>query len=161
MPAKPLTDKIVSLIDHLPPMPNNIIRLRKAAADPNVNFNQLVPILKEDPGLCADILHIANSAFYGVHHTVDTIDEAVRYFGVEHLIEFVSVSFSEKTVKKFFHHVKNLNDYFDHSRQISTAAYLLAKHAKKSVHEQNQFAIAGLLHDLDTDLVNADLNGCT
>lgn len=148
MNKKNYADAIIKHIERLPPMPQNIVELRKRIADPHVNFASLVPILKNDPALCADLLHIANSAFYGVHHTVETVDEAVRYFGVDHLVDFISVSFSEKVVRGYFKNVKNLNDYFHHSLNVSTAAGILAKVARKDPHEQNVTAVAGLLHDI-------------
>jgi len=148
MAKKNKTDEIIELVDTLPPMPNNILLLRKAIADPNVNFSMLAPIIKEDSGLCADILRMANSAYYGVHHRVETIDEAIRYIGINHLIDFVSISFSEKAIKKSFPKIKELDDYFVHARQISLASMILLKAAKRSPKEQNVASIAGLLHDI-------------
>lgn len=145
---KGLIDKVIDLIDVLPPMPDNIIQIRQAAADPNVNFTMLVPIIKRDSALCADVLHIANSAFYGVGHRVDTVDEAVRYIGIEHLLEFLAVSFSEKVIREQYGNLKELHDYLVHSQQISVAAELLTKAARRSRHDQNAAAIAGLLHDI-------------
>ncbi len=141
-------DKIIALIDKLPPMPDNIVKLRRACANPYVNFNYLTPLLEEDPGLCADILHMANSVFYGINHRVETISEAVRYIGINHLVDFVSMSFSHKVIKKYFSGIKNLNDYFEHSRRISYATNILAKAAGKKSETLEFYTIAGLLHDI-------------
>ena len=68
-----LADKIIDLIEKLPPIPENIVKLRQMAANPNANFTIIVPILKEDPGLCADILHIANSVFYAPDRELNSV----------------------------------------------------------------------------------------
>lgn len=143
-----LIEQITSIIDKLPPMPANISRLRQAAANPRANYNTLLPILKEDPGLCTDLLRFANSAIYAVGHEVLTVDEAIRYFGMSNLVNFVATSFVDKVVRKYFSHVKNLNEFHTHSLEISRAAALIAKAAGKNKMEQDSYAVAGLLHDI-------------
>ncbi len=91
-----LSNRVVELIDQLPPLPETIAELRKVAANPNVRFSHIVPILKNDPPLCADLLHLVNSAYFGVNHTVEGVEEALRIFGVEPLINFVTLTFSER-----------------------------------------------------------------
>ncbi|MBD3418949.1 MAG: HDOD domain-containing protein [Chitinivibrionales bacterium] len=143
-----LSDSIIGIIDRLPPMPETIRHLRRMAANPNITFKALLPVLKKDPAICADLLHMANSAYYGINHPVETLDEAVRYFGVQQLINYISISFSDKAIREFFTNISNLSDYFTHSRRISVASTELAKAANLGKHEQDVVAIAGLLHDL-------------
>jgi len=140
--------KLVNSIRNLPPMPSNVLNLRRAAADPNVNYNIIVPLLKEDPSLCADLLRIANSARYGVGHIVDTIDEAVRYFGMYSLCEFVAAACSEKIIRKAFSNIRNLSDYLAHSRKISKASGFISQAMKVGTHDQEVYAVTGLLHDI-------------
>ncbi len=143
-----LSRRVAELIDHLPPLPETIVELRKAAANPNVRFTHIVPILKNDPALCADLLHLVNSAYFGVNHPVENISEALRIFGIEPLINFVTLSFSEEAIRTYFAGITNLNDYFQHSRQISIAAAIVAKKAKKNKQVQDFLSTAGLLHDI-------------
>jgi len=145
---KEFIEEIIQHVNHLPPMPANIIKLRKASQDPHANFAMLSPLIEEDPGLCADILHMANSAFYGVNHQVDTIQEAIRYFGMKPLIDFISLSFSNKAIKKSYSSIKNLDQYFIHSKQIAIASRILSKHAGKNRQYQDFFHVSGLLHDI-------------
>lgn len=148
MSNKELGGKVAELVDTLPPMPATIMELREAAADPDCNYKRIIPHLKKDPGLCADVLRIANSALFGVSHKVETVEESVRYFGMNRLIDYVATSFSEKVVRDSFRSLRNLSDYFDHSAQISAAAHIIAKHANMNSHDQDMFTVAGLLHDI-------------
>lgn len=141
-------DRVVEIVDKLPPIPANILDLRRAVADPNVEFSQLVPLLKKDPGLAADLLKFANSARYGVEHHVDTIEEAVRYFGMTNLVEFVTAAFAEHFVRSAFTTIRGLDAYFTHSREISGAARQLAIHGGFSSHDCEAYALVGLLHDI-------------
>jgi putative nucleotidyltransferase with HDIG domain len=143
-----IAKKLVEHIDQLPPMPSNVFKLRQAAANPNINYDHITPILKEDPSICADLLHIANSARYGVGHKVETIEEAVRYFGMGSLVEFVAAACSEKIIRRKFASVRNLNEYLIHSRKISIATSYISRALKVSSHDQEVYSITGLLHDI-------------
>lgn len=143
-----VADKLCAAVNKLPPMPGNVFKLRRAAADPDINYDAIVPILKEDPSLCADLLRIANSARYGVGHRVDTIDESVRYFGMHSLCEFIAAACSEKIIREAFKNIKNLNNYLTHSRQISKATAFISRALSVNSHEQEVYAVTGLLHDI-------------
>lgn len=141
-------DKVIELINQLPPVPDNITKLRKLCIDPNARFKDFIPLIEGDPGLCADILHMANSAYFGIGHSVESVGEAVRYFGMTHLVDFISISFSDKVIRNNFSTIESLNEYFKHSRIISLATRIIAKVVGKSTTEQEFFSIAGLLHDI-------------
>ncbi len=143
-----LSHRVAELIDQLPPLPDTIVELRRVSANPNVRFSHIVPILKKDPPLCADLLHLVNSAYFGVNHTVEGVEEALRIFGVEPLINFVTLTFSEKAIRSQFASIQNLNTYFQHSREISKAAGILAKRARKNKQVRDFLSTAGLLHDI-------------
>lgn len=139
---------VLSAIDDLPPMPDSIVKMRAICANPNSSFNDLVPVIETDPNLCADILHRANSAYYGISHTVESINEAVRYIGFSHVVDYISVSFSKKVIQSQCSGIKNLNAYFTHSNTVSRATKCLAKASGKPRDIQEFYTIAGLLHDI-------------
>lgn len=143
-----VAERIVRQVEALPPMPATALRLRAAAADPNVNFSRLVPLIERDPGLCADLLRFANSAAYGVGHPVETVEEAVLYFGMDNLTEFILLSFSNRLVRESFRMLRHLDDFFAHSEEVSTACVMLAREAGLSRHEQDVCKVAGLLHNV-------------
>jgi HD-like signal output (HDOD) protein len=143
-----VTRRIIGQVESLPPMPATAMRLRAAASDPNVGFARLVPLIEKDPGLCADLLHFANSAAYGVGHPVETVGEAVLYFGMDNLVEFILVSYSNRLVRESFGQLRHLEDYFVHSEQVSLACCLLAKEARLPRHDQEVCKVTGLLHNI-------------
>ncbi len=144
-----LMEKLAARIEGLPPMPQSVLKLREAIAKPDANYDDLVGPLKEDPGVCADLLRVANSARYGVSHKVETIEEAVRYFGMPSLADFVSAACSERIIRKAFSNsIANLNDYVQHSRQISRAACFACQLLKMDHRQQEAYSISGLLHDI-------------
>ncbi|MBN2163050.1 MAG: HDOD domain-containing protein [Pontiellaceae bacterium] len=143
-----ILQKILSLIESLPPIPENIQRMRAVCANPNSSFRDLVPIIEKDPCLCADILHMANSAYFGLTHKVESVREAVRYIGFNSVVDFITVSFSNKAVRAQFSSIRNLEEYFAHSNNVAKATRCLAKAAGKRSEVQEFYTIAGLLHDI-------------
>lgn len=140
--------RVTEEIDKLPPIPTNIIDLRRVAADPNVEFSKIVPLLNKDPGMAANLLKFANSARYGVSHKIDSIEEAILYFGMSNLMEFIAVSFADGVMKKSFSRLHGVDSYFDHSREISAQCRTIAIAANMSRHDQETYALVGLLHDI-------------
>lgn len=141
-------NEILSLIDSFPQLPDNIIKLKRICANPNTNFTDIVPIIEKDAGMCADILHMANSAYFAVSHEVESIKEAVRYIGFDAISDFVTIAFSNRIINGEFKNIKNLDKYFKHSEEVATATKYLAKSANKSPELIEFFTIAGLLHDI-------------
>ena len=146
--SEELMEKLVARIDGLPPMPQSVVQLREAIARPDSNYGDLIAPLKGDPGICADLLRVANSARYGVSHKVETIEEAVRYFGMPSLADFVSAACSERIIREAFSNIRNLNEYVQHSRQIARAACYTCQMLKIDPRQQEAYSISGLLHDI-------------
>ena len=140
--------EMLAIIDRLPPLPENILRLRRSCGDPNASFDDLAAIIERDPGLAADVLHIANSAYFSLGHQVESIPEAVKYIGFRGVGDYVTAAFSKKVVKEFFKDIPDLFDYFKHSDDISRATMILARCAGKPREMLDFYTVTGLLHDI-------------
>lgn len=145
---KTMASRIAEEVARLPPIPSSIHELRHAIANPDVDFPHIVPILKKDPGLSADLLKFVNSARFGVRHRVETIEEAVMYFGMANLIELVNGVFADAMVMKTFFQLKGIDRYVEHSREIAQACGILAATAGMEPHRQHTLSLIGLLHDI-------------
>ena len=143
-----MMDQIVHQIEVLPPMPETAMKLRSLVNQPDVDFPQVVPYIEKDPGLCADLLRFANSAATGVGHPVETVGEAVRYYGMDNLIQHIWVFYANRLIRESFRPIKHLDDYFLHAEQVSTACTLLARRANLVFHDQEVCKVVGLLHNI-------------
>ncbi len=141
-------DQIIRQIETLPPMPETAMRLRSLVNQPDVDFPQVVPYIEKDPGLCADLLRFANSAATGVGHSVETVGEAVRYYGMDNLLHYIWIFYSNQLIRESFRALKHLDDYFLHAEQVSTACALLARRANLVFHDQEVCKVVGLLHNI-------------
>jgi HD-like signal output (HDOD) protein len=58
-----IPNKILEKVSAFPSMPKAGIKLRALLSDKNVSINEIEKILRKDPGLAANVLRLANSAF--------------------------------------------------------------------------------------------------
>lgn len=141
-------ENIIELINSLPEIPPAIMDLRMAISDPSTDYTDLVAILEKDEVLCADLLKFANSAYYGIEHKVESITEAVRYFGMTNLVELTAASFSERVIRHTFSDLSDLGSYFKHALDISRSCGMLTSAMGAKQREQELYIMAGLLHDI-------------
>jgi HD-like signal output (HDOD) protein len=67
----------------LPSLPKVAIDILSLAEDPDVALPSLARIVSQDPALVAKILKTVNSSFYGLAHTVSSVEHAVVVLGLE------------------------------------------------------------------------------
>jgi HD-like signal output (HDOD) protein len=142
---KELARQVAQLIEVLPPMPENISRLMTADIDSPKTDSQVRHLIDQDPGLCTDLLHLASALN---RDKIETVDDAVKQIGICALVQFIGISFARKTIVQEFSAMEHLDDYFEHSRDISLCCGFLADYYDMPVHQKQMYAVAGLIHDI-------------
>ena len=74
--------KVAGDVSVLPSAPGMYLAITRAIANPIASISDLAHIIEKDPGLCAKILQVANSAFFGIGRKVTNITEASTYLGM-------------------------------------------------------------------------------
>jgi len=145
---KDFEDKVTEFIHRLPPMPGNVSELLNAANVQDMDDEELLAYVKHDPGLCADLLHLANTFSIRVEGHDDTIEEAVSSVGIKPLIQLVGVWYARNIIAKEFNLLDHLNDYFSHSQEISLACRAMSEILEADEHDCQVAYVAGLIHDM-------------
>lgn len=65
----------------LPPAPRTFMTLLKVLADPRSSLADAARVVERDPALCAKILQVVNSAFFGLPRRVSNVEIAANYLG--------------------------------------------------------------------------------
>jgi len=76
-----MNEKLIEKIKQcptLPSLPRVAIEMLSLAEDPDVALPALARIVSQDPALVAKILKTVNSSFYGLAHTVSSIEHIRR-----------------------------------------------------------------------------------
>lgn len=140
--------KVAELIHRLPPMPSNIEQIFQAANDPNEDDPSLLELIRQDPGLCANLLHLANTFSSSPEGHDETIDEAAESVGVRPLAQLVGIWYAKDIISKEFFCLENLNDYFLHSQEISLGCRVISEITGIKEHDCEISIVAGLIHDM-------------
>lgn len=145
---KEMEQKVSEIIYRLPPMPENLEKLLALSPGHDDSPEKIIGIIKSDPGLCADLLHLANSFCSPPLDSIDTVEDAVESVGVMSLVQLMRVLYAREVIDKEFSELPHIDDYFSHSRHISKGCLILAEICGFERHQQQMYAVAGLIHDI-------------
>lgn len=121
-------------------------RIIELAGDPNSDSRKIADVLSTDSALTAMALRLANSAFYGIPHTVFNAVDAVSILGTSTISTIASVALVKQISSlKLKHEAFNLDLFFAHCLKTACVARLIAH--GYNVGPNKGFTI-GLLHDI-------------
>ncbi len=142
-----LARKITELVDRLPLFPHNIDELLATAVKPSEDNKEILRLIESDPELCTELLQVARS-YYGTAANIETIEDAVNHVGLQALVQLIGISYARNAIQEEFTALKYLNEYIDHSEDISTSCRILAEVSGIPKGELEIYTIAGLIHDV-------------
>jgi len=124
-----------------------ISKLVNVLGDPKASAKDVMHLISVDPGLSARVLHLANSAYYGLAREIDTIHRAVVVLGFNTIIS-LSISSSMGKIFEGNNACAHLPGalLWKHSMGTAVCAKLIAH--KTGLFDKETAFIAGLLHDL-------------
>ena len=76
-------EQLVGAIDDLPTVPRVYQALISALASPKADITTVAAIVESDPAIAIKVLHLVNSAFFGLSRRTASIHQAVSFLGVE------------------------------------------------------------------------------
>lgn len=65
----------------LPTAPTTYLAISKALANPSCGIQDVSRIVEREPSLCAKVLQVVNSAFFGLPRAVTSVSQAATYLG--------------------------------------------------------------------------------
>lgn len=146
MESTKLTE-IVASIEAFPSMPAAGSKLLAVLEEPEVSVQKVEGILRYDPGLTANVLKLANSAYFGIPARVGSVKQAIVLLGLKRLMQLVIASCVGAVMNKS---IPGYNippgNLWRHSIAVSIAAEALVKDKKNL--ETEDFFTAALLHDI-------------
>jgi putative nucleotidyltransferase with HDIG domain len=144
---KDIPDKIIEKVSIFPSMPKAGIKLRALLSEKDVATEEIERILRHDPGLAANVLRLANSAYFGIPTKVNTLKHAVILLGVKRFAQIAVTACMNKVMDTAVQgYGLSSGDLWLHSIAVSTTAEALAKNRKLA--ENSDFFTPALLHDL-------------
>ncbi len=142
-------DRLFTSVPQLPSIPTVVQALIASLGDEDADIGSMVARIKQDQSLCARVLRLANSSYYGARHKVGAIDDAVTLIGLNALRTLVIAS----GITAAFAKVEgiNLHSFWRHSMFTAT----LARDLGKMAGINGEFAYtAGLMHRIGQLLID-------
>jgi len=143
-------------LDRLPPIPELPEQLLKLRSDPNNTVDQLVALVEQDLGICAQILRYANSAIFADRQHVTSLKDAIfRVLGYDTVLH-LSLGYALGRVFKLPEKGPlGRISFWQHATYSAALAQHLARAMPKHIRPKPGIIyLTGLLHDVGFLVLN-------
>ncbi len=131
----------------VPSLPEVLVSVNKAIADPDMGFAEIAAIIQRDPPYTAKLLQLANSPAYQGNGQTSTLSFAISRIGVEAVRSLITaVAVAEMVENVHASAVEPLRQFYQEASEIAALCFVLARRLG-SVPEERAL-MAGLLHRL-------------
>jgi len=139
--------KVKQLVDKLPLFPKDVDRLLAAAVKPNKKNAEILRLIQRDPVLGNELLELLGR-YYASAKRAKTVENAVDCVGTQPLTQLIGVLYARDAIRKELSSLKYMNEYLDHSEDISVACHILANISGAPQDKREMYTVAGLMHDI-------------
>lgn len=133
-------------VENLFSLPELYFQIKKTIEHPKSTLMDVANIISQDPNICARLLKIANSSFFGFASKIETIDRAISIMGLAHLQNLVLAISATKSFNAINNELISMKDFWLHSVYVATISQLLAR--KCQILDNERLFVSGLLHDI-------------
>jgi len=149
-------DEVLSRLRDVPAMPAAAMEAIRVLQDPRADAQAIMKALEHDPGLTANVLRLANSAYFGTPRKVSTVREAAVRLGTKRILRVVVACAAAPVVRRG---IKGYDlppgELWQHSASVAVGTDALAEVLKAAL-PASAFT-AGLLHDVGKILLGTYL----
>ncbi|MBD3220585.1 HDOD domain-containing protein [bacterium] len=140
-------DEILSQVSSVPSLPAVVCQLQQYLDDPEVNFSKLARVIECDPGLTANVLQLANSAYFGWQGGIASVRDAISRLGTKRIFQMVlCMSVAPLVRKPIRGYELEAEKLWEHCVAVAIGAEKIAARRRPKV--QSSAFTAGLLHDV-------------
>ena len=150
-----IIDQVIQQIEHLPTLPQVVMRVLSMAESPKISAVELSKVL--DQSLAAKVMKVANSAYYGGKgRKISSIHHAIMMIGFESVKEIILTT-------SFFHtlhdakDVQALQPLWQHSLECALIAKRLAWMYRYDTLDEAY--LSGLTHDIGRLVIQQYFSG--
>ena len=157
MPEPVNAEKLASIVEELPTLPSVMFEVLAVAEDERSTASDLEDVIMRDQALSAKILKVANSAYYGIPRSVDTVSRATVLLGFQTVVGLaLTVSVYDTLWGAGKGHYLDRRELWKHSLGVATAARFLSPN--RNSKEAAVGFTAGMLHDVGKTIFDSHLS---
>lgn len=135
-------------VHELPALPGLVTRLVELVESESATAEQVEQLIATDPALTAKVLHLANSAYYGLTRTISTVKQAVIVLGF-HTVKNLVLGISAFMALRGNRPPSTVElELWEHSFACAGIAREIMLAAGHGIRQAENAFMAGLLHDI-------------
>lgn len=148
--------KFIRDVDTLVPCPKIALEVLALAHDTNCDIAELARNIEKDPSLTANMLRVANSAYFGHMKMITSIKDIIVRLGLE-AVKLIAITGASVGLLKSPQTAYNLEPgaLWRHSCATAILAKLIGRHAE--LPDDSALYSAALLHDIGKVILNRPL----
>lgn len=140
-----IRDSVISSIESLPPLKENLIRLEEMLHAGSFDMNSIALQVGTDAALTMDILKIVNSGAYVLNSRIENIQSALKFLGLRELYNLLITLAIKKVLTS---EDRNMNDFWQNSYKCAYYASHIALKLQTKIAHTDSVYTAALLHDI-------------
>lgn len=96
-----INERLIKSLEHLPPLPQTVQKLQDyiASCGGDIEISKVTQIISDDPLITANLLHLANSPFYGFSSEIKTVNQALVLLGVNNVKNMIIADYARNNFK--------------------------------------------------------------
>ncbi|MEW6500385.1 MAG: HDOD domain-containing protein [Thermodesulfobacteriota bacterium] len=155
--SEQLIKRIQKHIDRMPSLSTTVTKVLEICNRPDTSPNDLNRVISLDPVLTGQVLKLINSAYYSLPNQVSSLARAIIMLGLNTVKNLALSTAILGTVgrEEAFQSLA-MDAFWTHSLCVGVTAKQLAIRARVPRDQQEEYFVAGLLHDLG----KIPLNNC-
>lgn len=140
--------KLVCQMNRLPSIPTLYMQVVEQASRIDGSLEDIAEIIGRDIGMTAQILKLANSAFFGLSRQLANAEEAVAYLGLDTIKSLVLSIHAFSQFEKTETGALKIESLWNHSMQVGSSAKRISLIETQDRKTAEEAFTAGLLHDI-------------
>jgi len=162
MPGDPLTNEqrfalIQKYIERMPSLSTTVTKVLEVCNTPSTSANDLNRVIALDPVLTGQVLKLINSAYYSLPNQINSLTRAIIMLGINTVKNLaLSTAVLGSMGREDSFRSLSMDAFWTHSLCVGVMAKALAGLKGIPGMMQEEFFVAGLLHDLG----KIPLNNC-
>lgn len=135
--------------NRLPSLPKIYRELNAAVADENTTVNDLADIFAQDMVLSAKLLHLVNSAYFGLHRHVSSLGDAISMIGIKKLNSLILSVHLKTAFPVTDPKLERYMEFFwKDAVRVAELAKLISLSEQQQEDRPDQAYLGGLLHNM-------------
>ncbi|NKB35808.1 MAG: HDOD domain-containing protein [Gammaproteobacteria bacterium] len=139
-------NQLVDDVGELVSLPEVYIKIQQLYADHDASMGDFERVVSTDPALCAKVLKIGNSAFFGFATKIDSVSRALMIMGTAQLHDLVLASSAISAFDGISNNLIDMKTFWRRSIQCGVLARLLGSQC--NILDTDRLFLVGLLHDI-------------